>query len=49
MCTFAQDTFLRFRILFEVGCCHPDFDALTDMLNGVGKNDLGIIIILVGI
>jgi len=44
--TFTQNTFLRFHILFEVGSCKPDFDTLTDMLNGVSKDNLGIVIIL---
>jgi hypothetical protein len=44
--TFTQDTFLRFYILFKVGCFKPCFDALTNVLNSVSKDDLGIITIL---
>lgn len=44
--TFSQHALFGFDIVLEVGCCHPDFDALADVLDGIGEDDFGVLVIL---
>jgi len=41
---FSQHEFFGLGILLELGSCKPDLDALTDMLNSIGKDNLHVFV-----
>ena len=44
-CTFLQDSFLRFHVVLQISSSQPDLDALSNMLYGIRKDDLIVIIL----
>ena len=50
MCSgvFRSAHFFGLGVLLELGSCEPDFDALSNMLNGMGKDDFRIVVVLCG-
>ena len=42
----SENPFLCFEVMFEVGGGEPDLDALADVLDSVGEDDLGVVVVV---
>jgi len=43
---FSQDTLFGFDVVLELGCCEPDLDTLSNVLDGIGEDDFCVVVVL---